>query len=272
MSDELVTTEYVDPDTARLWLGRNTRNRALKKEKIASYARDMSTGAWRFTGEPIKFGNDGSLLDGQNRLHAVIRAEQTILFLVIRGLDPDAQEVMDTGAPRRPYDSLVMRGEKSAAGLAAAAKIILDSPDDLMGSGRRNHTNSEVQALIDSDGSIRRVVVDILPGLKIGRLLSGTVAFYAYWRLDKIDPDAAHAFFVSLINLANLPEGSPIGALRNKLDSLNRSQRGRSAYAYRKDAVACIFTAWNAWRKGQTRKLIAPGYEPGGRLIIPDPV
>lgn len=39
------------------------------------------------TGEPIKFAHNGRLLDGQQRLMALVDANVAVDFLVVRGLD-----------------------------------------------------------------------------------------------------------------------------------------------------------------------------------------
>ena len=116
---------HVTPDTAQSWLSRNTSNRNLKTTKIALYARDMAAGNWLLTGEAIKFSADGTLLEGQNRLHAVVASGATVPMFVIRGLDPAVQGVMDTGAPRTGGDALTMRGINQAKDVAAAASTLL---------------------------------------------------------------------------------------------------------------------------------------------------
>jgi hypothetical protein len=44
MRAELVT---ITPEMAEQWLGKNTKNRPLKKTKIEQYARDIAAGRWR---------------------------------------------------------------------------------------------------------------------------------------------------------------------------------------------------------------------------------
>lgn len=76
----------VTPELARVWLRANTRNRNTRERAVTEYARDMVAGHWNLNGEAIKFAYDGSLLDGQHRLRAVIEADATVQMLVVVGL------------------------------------------------------------------------------------------------------------------------------------------------------------------------------------------
>lgn len=104
--------------------GCNERNRGCELRRIAQYAQDMRDGRWLFTGEAVKMSRDGKLLDGQHRLWAVLEAGVTVPLLLITGLDPRAQEVMDQGIPRRLHDALHLRGEANPNNLAAALRMV----------------------------------------------------------------------------------------------------------------------------------------------------
>ena len=62
----------ITPQVAQMMLEHNTHNRNLTESRAQAYARDMASGNWRYTGEGIKFGPDGTLLDGQTRLRAIV--------------------------------------------------------------------------------------------------------------------------------------------------------------------------------------------------------
>ncbi len=100
----------ITPDIAGEWLKLNTLNRPKKLQKIALYAADMKGGHWPVTGATISFGKSGRLLDGQNRLQAVIDSGATIRVLVVWGLDDDVFDVIDGGARRTASDVLVIEG------------------------------------------------------------------------------------------------------------------------------------------------------------------
>lgn len=259
------TVETVTPDIAGEWLATNTHNRHLRKTLVEAYARDMREGRWQFTGEPIKFATDGTLLDGQHRLHAVVRAEVDLPLLVVRGLSPAAQDAMDTGSRRTTADALSLRGEKNAVVMSALAKMILTEGDRY----QRTCSTGEVAAVIEADPMVRMVCNDILPGLRTP-IATPAVLAYAYWRLDKVSTDGAATFFNALTSLVGLPSGSPILALHRRLSGADGRQKGRSRM-YRQETLACIFMAWNAWARREPRSIIKIAYSEG-RIAVPEPV
>lgn len=254
--------ETVTPEVAREWLGANTKNRNVRSGAVATYARDMRDGRWMFTGEAVKFADDGTLLDGQHRLLAVIEADTAVPLMVIRGLSRASQDQMDTGRRRTTADALSLHGERNAPLLAATAKLILSDGART----RRDVSTGEINELIESETMLRTICTDIVPPLRI-TAATPAVLCYAYWRLDKVSPDAADAFFQSFSSLVGLPAGSPILALHRRLTTSARATR---SHHYRQETLACIFLAWNAWRKNESRTIIKLAYS-NGQLAIPEP-
>lgn len=261
-----VSVVLVTPELAEEWLSKNTHNRNLRREEINAYARDMADGNWHFTGETIVFSDDDVLLDGQNRLHAVVKSDTPVTMLVVWGVEMQAQDAMDSGTKRTAGDALSLRGEKSSALLASAATIVFTDG----ASSRRKPSHAEILKIIEDDPSIRQIVQEVLPVLKLNSILSGTVAFYAYWRISKIDPTEAYAFFSGLSTLVDLPAGSPILALHRRLVRLSDEHKGKSAHIFRREALACIFRSWNSWRRGETLQKIQLSYI-AGRVHVPEP-
>ena len=81
-----IRVETITPQLAEIYLGKNTHNRNIRKPVVGKYANDMENGFWNFDGAPIRFADDGTLLDGQHRLHAIIKSNKAIDLLVVRGL------------------------------------------------------------------------------------------------------------------------------------------------------------------------------------------
>ncbi len=257
------TIESVDSEIASEWLGHNRHNRGVKRRQVSRYARDMQAGRWQFTGDAIKFAEDGVLLDGQHRLLAIVEADTTQPMLIVRGLPRTTQDVMDTGVKRSAGDALGLHGEKNPALLASVAGMVLTDG----GRVRRNSSTAELMSVIEAEPSLRVIVGDVCPALKI-TVASPSVIAYAYWRLDKIDSSDAAKFFDALASLADLPAGSPILALHRRLGAHVRKP---SSEGYRKEALAYIFSAWNAWRRKEDRAIVKLAYS-NGRIAIPEPV
>lgn len=75
----------ITPALALALLERNERNRPVVQERVALYARDMSSGSWQVNNQGLALGADGELYDGQHRLWAVVRARTDVPMLVVRG-------------------------------------------------------------------------------------------------------------------------------------------------------------------------------------------
>lgn len=98
-----ITTEvvHVTPEQAAKWLERNhPNNRNVNWRMVEAFANDMRSGAWALTHQGICFDADQRLIDGQHRLHAVVRSECTIPMLVMRTTVGDFHDPIDRVRPR----------------------------------------------------------------------------------------------------------------------------------------------------------------------------
>ena len=109
----------VTPEIAAKWLANNTQNRNVNKDRVNRYASDMVNNKWRNnTGEFVKIAKDGTLLDGQHRLIAVIKSKKSIELDVLTDLENDLFQVLDTGKSRNSSDILQIAGIKNATTVA----------------------------------------------------------------------------------------------------------------------------------------------------------
>ena len=116
--------ETVTPELAAEWLEANPRNRKINQRHVSALAVEIRAGRWLVTGEAIKLTADGQLLDGQHRLWAVLEAGMPIRTMVVRGIQSEAQLVMDTGAARKPGQGLGLLGYANANATAAALSVL----------------------------------------------------------------------------------------------------------------------------------------------------
>lgn len=130
-------------------------NRTYSKASGDAYLTDMLAGRWMMNGDPIRFDTDGKVIDGQHRLAAVAQLPAThegLPFLVVRGVEREAQDTMDAGRKRsyadqinigvtEPTDKL---GTKVVAALRAL-HILATAPTGKAGGGRL--TNAQLKAL-----------------------------------------------------------------------------------------------------------------------------
>ena len=117
-----IRVETITPQLAEIYLGKNTHNRNLNKRVVDKYANDIKMGYWHFDGAPIRFAADGTLLDGQHRLHAIIQSNTALDMLVVRGLNNETQATMDIGSVRQASNFFQMNGVKNATIVASMAR------------------------------------------------------------------------------------------------------------------------------------------------------
>lgn len=143
-----LSIETITAKQAEDYLKFNTNNRSLRKALVSQYARDMSAGKWRLTHQGLAFNCDGTLLDGQHRLAAIVQSGVTVQMLVARGVDSRSQLVMDDHAKRSAGDALSLsRQEKITQSQVAVMRGAVE-----LSSGRKNVsrlTKQELNEVID---------------------------------------------------------------------------------------------------------------------------
>lgn len=99
----------VTPEMAREWLDKNTpRNRPVSKSTVNAYARLMKAGGWNLTHQGIAFDDNGELIDGQHRLHAIIISNTPVMMNVTYNVHhaPGEAFTIDMGR-KRTYNNIV---------------------------------------------------------------------------------------------------------------------------------------------------------------------
>lgn len=102
---------FISPeDAAKILATKNTYNRDFKPHKIAIYTEDMKNGEWYVrSGSCLAYDREGYLLNGQNRLQAVVNSNLGQWFLVMYNMTRKEVDAMDNGAPRSSVDAEKMR-------------------------------------------------------------------------------------------------------------------------------------------------------------------
>lgn len=123
----------VTPEMAARWLEEfNSHNRPLRLSLVKFYANQMRLGLWMLTHQGIAFSVNGTLIDGQHRLAAVVMSGVSVKFWVCRGADMESQIVVDDHAKRTPLDamslaSLSLNGELTKNYVATARAMMISS-------------------------------------------------------------------------------------------------------------------------------------------------
>ena len=265
--------ETISAKLAEEYLRTDGRNRHFSKTRVGIYAKAMEDGDWEYNAEPIRFDDKGELIDGQHRLAAVVKTELPHRFLVVRGLPTEAIYVTDRGKQKSLADFFAIRGELNYTQLAATVRQygVYKLRGDFRGTWNEVRSVQNHIRLLEQTAGLRDSTV-------AGRSLQNAfpVAGAGLWGavyhiLAEIDNDDTEAFFGSLVSGTELPLGSPILNLRDRL-------AGARAVGYTmghkrlplNDVAALTFKSWNYWRRGdQTLHL---QWRPGGNQPEPFPV
>lgn len=247
-----IETIDVTPALAKEWLTRNKRNRPASTVTIEKYRRDMADGNWQFTGDGIRFDANHNLIDGQHRLNAIatMPAKFSVPLLVIKGLETSSQLVMDQGRRRTPGQQLSLLGIKHANIVAAVARLTIMWEEGLL--FRDNQLQQlTTAAQVEQWAATHQSAVELI-GARASDIRAvdtrPSVTGTAFVRLAKIDQEQAVAFLTSLATGANLSEGDPILALKNRFHKIRRDGLAVSE----RDLLAFIILAWNAHRVGKS--------------------
>lgn len=250
----------ITPALAQNWLDESRfDNRRLDERMVARLSKEIKSGHWKMDGNAIRFDTGNDILDGQHRLFAIIRAGKPVKSLVIRGLDPEAKDTIDTGKQRTLADLLHFHGHVNNNVLGGICRLAVGY-DNFQGDmtawakahGGSRSQPSEILTKADSDKSIQDAVSATLNLKYTRKFLGGGTLAFCYWLFRRAcigDAWRVDTFFQALEKGENLKEGDPILTLRNTLSVRDMrayaAKGGQKMQAYR---IALCIKAWNAWR------------------------
>jgi hypothetical protein len=249
-SEPTVQIVDVTPQLAKDWLELNTRNRSLREStKVANFARDMAAGNWRPYVTLVVRATDGTLLDGQHRLHAIVVSGTTQRMIVVTGVPKEDQHVIDRNSKRTFADDLKIKGRKYHALVASITTGIMQYQRRSFVHKNWTPTETELHSFeaTSQDELLRAAEV----GSRCRSLLgvAPTPAGIAYYTCAQIDAEQAEWFFESLATGVGLGSNSPILALRNRMIRSRDPQRRERLTAAEQFAYYAL--AWNAVRQGR---------------------
>jgi hypothetical protein len=180
-----VKKELVTPQQARVWLDeKNTQNRRLSPTHVNRFKGIIEAGQWQTLPIlTIVFGEDGTLLDGQHRLAAIVAADIPVEQYIATGA-PDEAMLATTERPRTAADILlVYRGLKDVTKRASIVGYVVRhghrktafsklSPDDvLMWWDRVSEPTDEVMAAVHHN--TRKPVTSPILSVGVRAILGG---------------------------------------------------------------------------------------------------
>jgi hypothetical protein len=134
----------IQPEIALLWLQKlHPRQRVSRSPKVAAFSRDMDSGRWRVSPQPIVITKSGFVADGVHRLLAVVMHGKPVKMMVCFGAEDDIYEVLDQGTPRSHADVIRQMGvDVHSQALPVVKFMAFDGNKDTITSG-------EVKNLLD---------------------------------------------------------------------------------------------------------------------------
>lgn len=157
--------KLISPIEAQELVDAHVNYRKKSPKRISAYASLMEKGMWHYS--ILIFDEDGFLLDGQNRLHAIIKSGLPQHFAIITGWPKHMRIGLDNNQPRSGAQVLAAERPNSKERnkvLAACVGI-----DNITREGGKVVLNVEKIELYDKHGDLVTEVMQALPrALKAG--------------------------------------------------------------------------------------------------------
>ncbi|MCW5886445.1 MAG: hypothetical protein KIT33_15850, partial [Candidatus Kapabacteria bacterium] len=131
----------ITPELAATLLANNINNRSLNNGRVSFYAKQIRNNNWRLTGETIKLAKNYTLIDGQHRLEAIIKAGKSAEMEIAFGIDNDTFNVIDTGRTRNGADVISILKVKNAAKVASVLRTLIAYQRGVLIGTRGGRTN-----------------------------------------------------------------------------------------------------------------------------------
>lgn len=245
-----------DPGFAQALLDNpHPRQRKMQPNKVTQFARDMSSGDWMNSGDPVRVDPELRLIDGQHRCAAVVMSGITlheVPFMMIH--DPDAFLAFDQATPRKLSDQMHMAGIHITNNARHASTCMAGIIYEHLDFKPRKLTRPEQHDIISQFPE--QWVTRIEDLQKQGRVTAGIAG--AFIRCMRRNETEAVKFFHAFI------ENRPVinGQFDSNLQLLStwflesKHVRGKSAEGWKKECASRCIRAWNAYRKGTQLQLL----------------
>lgn len=228
--------EKITPEVARNLLNINDENnRKVNPRVVASYANQMVKGLWHEdSGETIKISQSGKIIDGQHRLHAIVKASQLqselgkgkfhhLNMLIISGVPDSAKQSIDDGFKRTLGNAFDMSGKalKNQSAVNGALKVLYTLRGcaveglhyDTITS--RRVSTAEMMNFYDALPKFKEVATKYFSTFKytkVGYTIPSGMALALYYLFHDVDADKTYSIFKTMetgIPFDDLRESSP---------------------------------------------------------------
>lgn len=232
----------------------NDKNRRARPTRVAQYATEMDRDRWNLGPDPIAFDSDGSIIEGQHRLKAIVRSGKSQVFCVTCGLPSKGRLSAGRGLMRSVGDNARLSGRFDSKNIGMAVATCLLKVDSQF----KSIVGVPDSAKMDMYEAHQEAIEQVLAVAKAGeyglRRAGYIAAAVLYWEFD--GPSAGD-FIDGISTGADLIHGSPVLALRRMLmkpskgggSDRQKYEFTRSVWAMRRHWMGCganrLYEAWN---------------------------
>jgi hypothetical protein len=243
-------TLMFDRALAEVALELNTGNRRLNRRKVDQLVRQMQSGEFENTGEPIIISEDGIINNGQHRLVAVVEADAVLDMDVRFGIPRKAFSKTDTGTSRSSADVLTIKGVKTGSQVSSAVRLLILYQRGLPESIRGFVSNDEVARGFDEWRDIEDVVAAVNAHAFPKAVRSTPLYATAFMASRSPQKAKLEKWLDAVATGLEVGRDSPAYQLRERLlrgiDSPIGTREGQL------ERFALMIKSWNLWAKSGT--------------------
>lgn len=247
-----VNIETITPEIAASMLTSNLANRPMRERNVERLVRDLQDGNFYLSTDCIGFDTSGLLVNGQHRLTACVKAGVSFQAVVLRGLNNESYNIIDTGVKRQVSDTLHRACVPYYATVATLARWVADHESGVqLGSRGINPTANQVLSAASRHADILHDAAQVYHHLN--KFTRGTYGALVYWKIRTVcaDRSAVDEFYRILCEAASEERGThPARVLRDRLLAGGRNAMP-APYT-----CAVFVKAWNAYRENRTIQVL----------------
>lgn len=250
---ENVELVKMTPASAKKLLESNESNRPLNRRALEKCFSAMDEGEWKFNGDTIKIGKSGRLLDGQHRLNAIVLSGKPATLLVVKNLDDDVFDTIDTGKNRSAGDVLSISGYKNATVVASIGRWYgylngLFKPSDTV-------THHKIREIVEAHPGMAHWATRYAGSKTVRSLLPAGALAVFYISSQKNGQELLDSFFDHFDTGTGINKTNPVYELRERMISV----RGKISKLPIQNIVAMVIKSVNAYVMGEKIVLLRHG-------------
>lgn len=245
------TLERITPAIAEAYLLTNTMNRPPRNSHVAKLAADMVSGNYQINGSTIVFNGDGTLLDGQHRLMAIVEAGVPVDMIVVRGVSKVAMKTIDANISRKAHDVAQMMGFTSASNLVGTVRLLMALKTGRVADGKMA-TTSQIMEFLRLHPHLQDSVTAVSRLQKIAPVTSLAALHYMAFYVGGYTEEAARALKVVETGIPSYPNDA-IHAFRERY--MRDKKEFQGGLEQRLRAFWTIALSWNDFLEQEPRLL-----------------